>query len=97
MKNDHSFLMAYARAKAQICPDGFAQIQKETLFLLNAKRVIVMKKLMYFIGLISAMSISLGWVFKIVHLPGGNYLLTFGFLGFVLLFLPMLAIRPGTN
>lgn len=92
MKNGQSFLMAYAQAKAQICPDGFAQIQKETLFLLNAKRAIVMKKLMYFIGLISTMSVSLGWVFKIVHLPGGNYLLTFGFLGFVLLFLPMLAI-----
>jgi hypothetical protein len=92
MKKGQSFLPAYAQAKVHICPGGFAQIEKETLFLLNAKRIMVMKKLMYFIGLISAMSISLGWLFKILHWPGGGELFTYGFLAFVLLFLPLLAI-----
>ena len=92
MKKGTSFAAAYAKAKAQVCPDGFAQIEKETLFLLNAKRIILMKKLMYFIGLISSMSISIGWLFKLLQWPGGGELFTYGFLAFVLLFLPLLAV-----
>ncbi|KAA5545716.1 hypothetical protein [Adhaeribacter rhizoryzae] len=91
-KKGLSFAEAYNKATVQICPDGFAQLEKETLFLLNAKRIILMKKLMYFIGLISSMSISIGWLFKLLHWPGGGELFTYGFLGFVLLFLPLLAI-----
>ena len=51
-----------------------------------------MKKVMYSIGLISSMSISLGWLFSILHWPGGSQLVNYGFFGFALLFVPMLTI-----
>lgn len=47
---------------------------------------------MYFIGLVTAISVSIGWLFKVLNWPGGSDLFTYGFLGFVLIFLPLLAI-----
>ncbi len=87
-----TFESAYAQAYQQICPNGLNEIQKETIYLLNSKRMLTMKKIMYFIGLITSISISIGWLFKLLDWPGGGDLFTYGFLGFVLIFLPMLAI-----
>lgn len=92
MNKGASFEEAKSRAWQQICPNGLDEIQEETIFLLNAKKTIVMKKLMYITGLLSSISISIGWLFKLLHWPGGGYLFTYGFLAFVLLFLPMLAL-----
>lgn len=47
---------------------------------------------MFSIGLLASMSISIGWLFKVLGWLGGGDLFTYGFLAFVLLFLPMLAI-----
>ena len=52
-----------------------------------------MKKVMYSIGLLSAMAMSIGWLFRILHMPGGFELINYGFLAFSLLFVPMLAIN----
>ncbi len=52
-----------------------------------------MKKIMYSIGLISSMSISLGWLFRIMHWPGGFQLINYGFLVFALVFVPMFAFH----
>ena len=92
LKNGNSFETAYIKSINQICPNGFDEIQKETIFLLNYKKIIFMKKLMYSIGLITAISVSIGWLFTLLNWPGGNQLFTYGFLGFVLIFLPMIAI-----
>lgn len=50
-----------------------------------------MKKVMYLIGLLSSISIGLGWLFNLLHLTGASEMLNYGFLGFLLLFIPMLA------
>jgi hypothetical protein len=92
MSNGESFEDAFTKAKKHICPNGFDEIQKETIYLLNTNKIIAMKKLMYSIGLIAAIGTSTGVLFKILHLPGGDQLFTYGFLGIVLLFIPMLAI-----
>jgi magnesium-transporting ATPase (P-type) len=92
MKKGLSFETAYQRAFEDICPNGFSEIQKETIFLLNSKRILTMKKLMYTIGLLASISFSVGWLFKILHWPGGDELFIYGFLAFVLVFLPLLAI-----
>lgn len=52
-----------------------------------------MKKIMYVIGLVSAMAMSLGWLFRILHMPGGYEIANYGFLVFSLLFVPMLAVN----
>ncbi|CAA9527363.1 MAG: hypothetical protein AVDCRST_MAG96-3320 [uncultured Segetibacter sp.] len=87
-----SFTAAYAYAYQEICPNGLDEIQKETIYLLTSKKVIAMKKLMYFTGLVTSISVSIGWLFKLLNWPGGGDLFTYGFLGFVLIFLPMLAV-----
>lgn len=92
MQKGVTFKDAQLLAWQQICPNGLDEIQQETIYLLNANRIMMMKKLMYTIGLLSAISLSLGFLFKLLHWPGGGYMATFGFLGLVLLFLPMLAI-----
>ncbi len=92
MQRGLSFENAYQQAFMDICPNGFGEIQNETIFLLNAKRIVTMKKIMYSIGLLASISISIGWLFKILGWLGGGELFTYGFLGFVLLFLPLLAI-----
>ena len=48
-----------------------------------------MKKVIYAIGLISAIASSLGICFKLLHLQGANFLLTYGMLAFTLIFLPL--------
>jgi hypothetical protein len=88
-----SFDLSLAEAWEELAPDGLDQIQRETIFLLNTEKIIFMKKLMYSIGLISAMSISLGWLFRILGWQGGWELVNYGFFGFAFLFVPMVAIN----
>lgn len=97
MKWGSSFHEAYLKATKQICPNGFDEIQKETIFLLNSKKIMTMKKALYFIGLGSAMSMSLGFLFRILHMPGADQLTYYGLFVFALLFLPMLAIFQYKN
>jgi hypothetical protein len=71
----------------ELAPDGLSQLQRETLLLLNIKHI-VMKKFMYSMGLVTAMASSMGICFKILHLQGADFLLTWGLLAFTLLYLP---------
>ena len=75
-----------------LAPDGLARLETETVFLLNSKKLIYMKKLMYLVGLGSSMTLAMGICFKLLHWPGGDELLTYGFISFTLLFLPMTMI-----
>lgn len=88
-----SFESAYEKAMNHICPNGFDEIQKETIYLLNSKKTIAMKKMMYLIGLLASMSMTLGWLFKYLNWKGGGDMLTYGMICFLLLFLPMLALN----
>ena len=51
-----------------------------------------MKKIMYIVGLASAISMSMGLVMKSLHLAGSQELTIYGFLTFVLIFVPMATI-----
>jgi hypothetical protein len=93
MDRGKPFEAAMPEAFKELAPDGLDDIQREAVFLLNSKKIILMKKVMYSIGLISTMAMSLGWLFRILHMPGGFELINYGFLAFSLVFLPMLAIN----
>ena len=88
----NSFETALQEALRELAPNGLDEIQRQTFYLLNSPKVIFMKKIMYLIGLISATALSLGWLFLTLRWPGGRELFNYGFLGFLLLFIPMLAI-----
>jgi hypothetical protein len=88
-----NFEAAVQEAMHELAPDGLQEIQRETVFLLNSTKIIRMKKVMYSVGLISSICVSIGFLMKLLHLPGGNQVLTYGLLTFGLLFLPMIAIN----
>jgi hypothetical protein len=92
MERGKSFNNVVQEALVELAPDGLDEIQRETVFLLNSTKIIRMKKMMYAIGLITAISMTMGLTFKILHMPGAEELFNFGFFGLVLVFLPMITI-----
>ena len=72
-----------------LAPDGLSDLERQTLYLLNHKKLIYMKKLMYLIGLGSSIALAMGLCFKLLNWRGGSELFIYGFLSFTLLFLPM--------
>ncbi|MBB3697532.1 hypothetical protein KMW28_05080 [Flammeovirga yaeyamensis] len=89
---DKPFDQLLEEAVNDLAPDGLIEIQHKTVFLLNSKRIILMKKLMYFIGLVGAVSLTGGVTFKLLHMPYGNELFMIGFLTLLLLFVPLYTI-----
>lgn len=87
-----NFDQAIQEASQELAPEGLIEIQRETVFLLNPIKIIRMKKIMYAIGLITAISMTMGLTFKILHMPGAEELFNFGFFGFVLVFVPLITI-----
>jgi len=77
------------QAIRELAPDGLDNLQRETVYLLNHKKLLQMKKLMHVVGLGSSMSLAMGMCFKILQWRGADELLIYGFLTFTLLFLPM--------
>ena len=75
-----------------LAPNGLDKLERETVFLLNSKKLIHLKKLMYLVGLGSSIALAMGVCFKLLHWPGGDQLLIYGFISFTLLFLPMTMI-----
>jgi hypothetical protein len=92
MDKGNHFDTALEEALSELAPYGLDAIQLQTFYLLRSPKIIFMKKVMYLIGLITAGAISLGWLFTILGWAGGYELFNYGFLGFVLLFIPLLAI-----
>jgi hypothetical protein len=92
MEEDIPFDVALTKAIQEFAPEGLAEIEQETLLLLNAK-LMNMKKIMYGIGFASTSGMSMGVTFKFLHMPGGDQLVTYGFLTFALIFLPLAVIN----
>jgi len=87
-----NFDQALKEAVHELAPEGLIELQRETVFLLNSTKIIRMKKVMYLVGLLSAMTFVTGWLFGMLHLSGARELSIIGFLGFVLIYVPLLAI-----
>jgi hypothetical protein len=92
--NGKTFEEALHEALRELAPDGLLEIETETIMLLNSKKYIPMKKFMFFAGCICSMAISTGWLLKFLNvaLPLGNMLFGLGAFGFMIVFLPMLAV-----
>jgi len=76
----------------ELAPEGFQKIEHQTLSLLQSTKIIHMKKVMYLVGLASSISMSMGLVMKYLHWAGSQELTIYGFLTFVLIFVPMVVI-----
>ncbi|WP_299437780.1 hypothetical protein [uncultured Aquimarina sp.] len=91
LKTGKTFDQSLQDAISELAPNGLIDLERKTFFLLNSKRIIMMKRLMYFIGFIGAVTLAAGITFKILWYPGANKLFITGFLLLLLVFVPMLA------
>jgi len=89
---DKSFEDLLDKAIIDLAPNGLIEIQHTTFFLLNSKRIIFMKKLMYLIGFIGSITLTAGVTFKLLRMTFGTELFTVGFLTLLLVFIPLIAI-----
>jgi hypothetical protein len=89
---NRTFEQLLEKALMDLAPNGLIEIQYKTIFLLNSKRIIIMKKLMYLIGFTGSITLTAGVTFKLLRMPFGTELFTVGFLVLLLVFIPMLAL-----
>jgi len=89
--NGKSFEQVFSDAITELAPHGIIDLQSKTYYLLNSKRIIVMKKLTYLMGFLGSIALTVGATFKLLHLPGANQLFMMGYLIFLLIFVPLLA------
>lgn len=87
MKKSKTFEKSYEKAYHDICPGGFDEIQRETIFLLTSKKNKAMKRLLYLSGYLTAIGTTTSVLMKVSHLAGGqivalvtSFLLVFFFL-----------------
>jgi len=90
MQKGTSFETAYNKAYYYICPEGFDEIQRETIYLLTSKNIKKMNKLLYLSGYLSAIGATTTLFLMLNKFPFGSiaFLITSVILLFV--FLPML-------
>ena len=86
-----SFQQLLNQALFDLAPNGLEDIENKTIFLLNSKRILIMKKLLYLTGFIGAVTLTAGVTFKLLYIPYGFELFTIGFLTLLLVFIPLLA------
>lgn len=91
LQRGKEFNQSLQDAILELAPNGLIDIENKTIFLLNSKRIIMMKKIMYLIGFIGAVTLTTGITFKLLWYPGANNLFIIGFLLLLLVFVPMLA------
>jgi hypothetical protein len=92
IKEGKAFEIALDEALHELTPKGLDEIQRQTIQLLYSPQTIFMKKVMYLIGLFSAASLSIGWLFTVLRWSGGVELFNYGFMIFLMLFIPLFAI-----
>lgn len=94
MNSGKTFEESLRQAVYELAPHGLSYIQQRTYILLDRKIIVNMRKLTFIIGSLSAMSMSFGWLLKILNVPEiGNRFFALGSVAFLLLFLPLLGIN----
>jgi hypothetical protein len=93
MSEGADFERSVNQALVELAPDGLREIEAETFYLFNSYKIIFMKKFIYFIGMVSAMAMSIGFVGSLLRYTGGQYLSAIGTFIFVFTFLPILAVK----
>lgn len=93
MGKGDAFETAYEKAYGQTTPNGFDEIQRETVFLLNYNKIMFMKKFMYVSGFIFTLAASSGLLFRLLHWPGANVLMFSGIFGGAFIFAPLMLMN----
>jgi len=87
---------AFREALTELAPNGLAVLEMETILLLDSKNI-YMKKIVFAIGLLTTASMSMGMMMKILHMPGSESLIGYGFLAFILFFISPMTYWKNRN
>jgi hypothetical protein len=87
------FEESYHNAFKNICPDGFDEIQHETVFLLTFNKIKGMKRFLYLSAYLTAISMTITLYFSLTGKPGGNIALLVSSLLLIFLLLPALFLN----
>ena len=90
MQKGTSFQIAYDKAYQNTCPNGFDEIQRETVFLLTFKKIKAMKRMLYISGYLTTIFAITTLYLKLMHWPGGSIGILVTFMLLIFLFLPAL-------
>jgi hypothetical protein len=93
LRQGKSFKESYNTAYQIVCPNGFNEIYRESIFLLTSKRIKIMKKLLFITGFIVAFIQTTGILFKILHWPKGGLLLLIAFAILIFVLLPLVFLH----
>lgn len=93
MRKGLSFEKSYDKAYQNICPDGFDEIQRETVFLLTFKKIKAMKRIMYLTGYLSVIGVTASVFMKSLHVAGGQIALLLTAAIMIFFFLPVLFVN----
>ena len=89
--DDTPFEKFYEIVKARVCPNGYKELQEETILLITQKYT-NMKKFMNTSGIIGSIMLVIGSLLKVLQLPGAGIVLGVGTLTIILLYLPIMLI-----
>jgi hypothetical protein len=92
MAQGSSFESALAEALIELAPNGLAQIQADTINMLQSKNLL-MKKFSFVIGAICAISMGIGCVLSLLNFPAGHMIFGLAAFTFIIFFVPLDAIR----
>lgn len=79
METYGSLEAAYRHACHIICPNGPKEIEEELFFLLTYNKLTNMKRILFSTGFLSTFLLSFGFLFKLMHWPFANIILTCGY------------------
>jgi hypothetical protein len=94
MEQGLEFQMALNETLKHLAPEGFAKVQSETVNYLTLTQTFVMKKFMYLGGFFATIGILTGFLFKLMHWPGGGAIM---FIGFISLLITMMFLLINLN
>ena len=89
LKIGNSFDELLHNAMAELAPNGLIDLEHKTIFLLSAKRILIMKKLTYLIGLIGSVAFTFSFPARALRWPYASELEILGSL-LLLVFVPLL-------
>jgi hypothetical protein len=78
MAQGFSFDDSLKDAWEQISPNGIREIEEELFLMFHSKHYLFMKRMLYVSGFVSSFSLTLHFLFKVVHWPGATELLIVG-------------------
>lgn len=93
LKKGLSFELSYEKAYQDICPDGFDEIQRETLFLITYKKLKAIKRFLYGSAFLTVIGLMVTFYFSLTGKSGGNIALLVSSLIIIFLLLPAIFLN----